>query len=83
MPLPPTSPAGFLVYAAGEDEPWHYRVRHLGKSISVTTLDLAGSEADLLASIDRVAADVRSLARPVWQSNPMTANQASPIDVLA
>jgi 5-methylcytosine-specific restriction enzyme subunit McrC len=53
---------GLLVYAAGEDEPWRYRVRHVGKAINVTTLDLAGTEVELMGSIDRLAAEVRRLA---------------------
>jgi 5-methylcytosine-specific restriction enzyme subunit McrC len=54
-------PGGLLVYAAGEPEGRH-QVVHAGKELQVTALDLSGEPSDILASVDRIAEDVRSLA---------------------
>ena len=40
-------PSGLLNYAAGEDEPMSYQIRHAEKTIEVDSLDLSGTpEAD-------------------------------------
>ena len=54
-------PGGVLVYAAGETEAASYRVRHSGKLLEVTTLDLEGTLDEVLRRVERVADWVRGL----------------------
>lgn len=59
---------GLLVYAAGEHPGGTHTVRFTGKRLRVTTLDLAGDPAAVLAQIDGLAAHIRRLARRAWRS---------------
>ena len=52
-------PTGLLVYAAGESEPCVHRMRNIGKTIEVATLDLEGTPEMILASVSRIAYLVR------------------------
>ena len=53
-------PSGLLIYAAGEDEPRSYRIKHAGKTIEVASLDLTGSPEAILAEVRQLADRVRS-----------------------
>lgn len=53
--------AGMLVYAAGEDEERRHVVASSGTVLEVVTLELDGTPAEVLASIDEVAARVRGM----------------------
>ena len=48
-------PSGLLVYPEGELDPGHYRIKHAGKTIEVTSLNLEGKPDDILSEIDRIA----------------------------
>ena len=52
-------PAGLLVYAAGEAEPGAHRIKKVGKTIEVLTLDLEGTPEMILASVSHIADLVR------------------------
>ncbi len=54
-------PGGLLIYAQGEDDPASHRVRHSGKLLEVEALDLSGTPAALLARIDQLADQARTL----------------------
>ena len=54
-------PGGLLIYAEGEAEPMTHNVRHAGKRLEVTALDLSGSPAQLLARVGELACHVRAL----------------------
>ena len=56
-------PGGLLVYAAGEAEPVSHDVVQAGKQLQVTSLDLAGSPAAILAQVNTLAQRVRRLRR--------------------
>lgn len=56
-------PGGFLIYAAGEATEVDYTAAHLGKVLRVMTLDLAGLPRQILAQVQRIANEVRELAR--------------------
>ena len=51
-------PSGLLVYAAGEDTPVTYKIRHTGKTIEVASLDLQGTPEDILGEVRGLAARV-------------------------
>ncbi len=53
---------GMLIYAAGEHPGAVYTVRHAGKRLHVTTLDLAGTPTAVLAQIGALANTIRGLA---------------------
>ena len=53
-------PSGLLVYAAGEDEPRSYQIRHAEKTIEVASLDLSGTPEEILDEVGRLADRVRS-----------------------
>ena len=53
-------PSGLLVYAAGEDTPGTYKIRHTGKTIEVASLDLGGAPEDILGEVRGLAARVRA-----------------------
>lgn len=53
-------PSGLLVYAAGEDEPRPYKIKHAGKTIEVASLDLSGTPEAILEEVGRLADRVRS-----------------------
>ena len=53
-------PSGLLVYAAGEDEPRSYEIKHAGKTIEVASLDLSGTPEEILDEVGRLAERVRS-----------------------
>ena len=54
-------PGGLLVYAQGEADSADYEVRHAGKRLQVTALDLDGSLDEVLASVRRLAQRVHAL----------------------
>ena len=54
-------PGGMLVYAEGEADTATYRVRHSGKRLEVTALDLSGTLDDVLRRVDDIAGTVRGL----------------------
>ena len=54
-------PGGMLVYAEGEADTATYRVRHSGKRLEVTALDLSGTLDDVLRRVDHIAGTVRAL----------------------
>ena len=54
-------PGGMLVYAEGESDTATYRVRHSGKRLEVTALDLSGTLDDVLDRVDDIAGRVRGL----------------------
>ena len=54
-------PGGMLVYAEGEADTETYRVRHSGKRLEVTALDLSGTLDDVLDRVDDIAGRVRGL----------------------
>ena len=53
-------PSGLLVYAAGEDTPGMYKIKHAGKTIEVASLDIGGTPEDILGEVRRLAARVRA-----------------------
>ena len=57
-------PSGLLVYAAGEDEPGVYKIKHAGKTIEVAPLDLGGTPEDILREVRRLAERVKAHASP-------------------
>ena len=54
-------PGGLLVYAQGEADSAEYEVRHAGKRLEVTALDLDGTLDEVLASVRRFAQRVHAL----------------------
>lgn len=58
-------PGGLLVYAKGEDAEVVHCVRHAGKRLEVSALDLSGSIDDIHARIGDLASRVRELRREV------------------
>ena len=54
-------PGGMLVYAEGEADTATYRVRHSGRRLEVTALDLSGTLDDVLDRVDDIAGRVRGL----------------------
>ena len=54
-------PGGMLVYAEGEADTATYRVRHSGRRLEVTALDLSGTLDDVLRRVDHIAGTVRGL----------------------
>ena len=63
-------PNGLLIYAAGEHPGGAYTVRNSDKSLTITTLDLAGSPTDALAQIDTLARQVKLMARATLITRP-------------
>ena len=62
-------PGGLLVYAQGEADSADYEVRHAGKRLEVTALDLDGTLDDVLASVRRLAQRVHALRRRAHHLN--------------
>ena len=58
-------PGGLLVYAQGEADDVVHAVRHAGKRLEVSALDLSGTIDDLRRRIDGLAERVRRLRRAV------------------
>ncbi len=54
-------PGGLLIYAEGEADTTSYQVRHAGKRLEVTALDLSGTLDEILHRVDGLAARVRRL----------------------
>ena len=54
-------PGGMLVYAGGEAEEVVHQVRHTGKRLEVSALDLSGTISDLQGRIRDLARRVRAL----------------------
>ncbi len=52
-------PGALLIYAAGESEQSAHRIAHVGKTIEVVTMDLAGPPSTVLADVERIAGRVR------------------------
>jgi hypothetical protein len=50
---------GWLIYAAGEDDPVKHEVVRLNKELVVRTLDLRGSPREMLAQIAEIGKIVR------------------------
>jgi 5-methylcytosine-specific restriction enzyme subunit McrC len=53
-------PEGLLVYAAGEADRIEHVVRHAGKRLRVTTIDLTGTPTEILSEVERIADLVRA-----------------------
>lgn len=53
--------AGMLIYAAGEADEAVHDVVHVGRRLTVTSVDLSGSPQEILAEIAAVAAQIRSM----------------------
>ena len=53
---------GMLVYAAGKADPVPYKIKHLGTTIEVTSIDLAGEPESILKAVDVLADRVRDFA---------------------
>ena len=53
-------PSGLLVYAAGEEEPSAYKIKHAGKTIEVASLDLSGTPDAILGEVRRLAGRVQA-----------------------
>ena len=53
-------PSGLLVYAAGEDKPGAYKIRHAGKTIEVASLDLRGTPEAILDEVRHLAGRVKT-----------------------
>ncbi len=56
-------PGGLLVYAEGEPRDVCHEVRHAGKHLEITTLDLSGTIEDVQREISSLAERVRALHR--------------------
>ena len=54
-------PGGLLIYAGGEAEEMVHQIRHAGKRLEVSALDLSGEIEDLQARIRELASRVRVL----------------------
>lgn len=54
-------PRGLLIYAAGEREPGTHEIVHVGKRLSIETLDLEGTPDEILGQIDRLAERIKSM----------------------
>ena len=54
-------PGGILVYAKGEAEVADYEVRHSGKLLKVSALDLSGSLESVLERVHGIAEEVRAM----------------------
>ncbi len=52
---------GLLVYAAGERDPGTYEIVHIGKVLTIVTLDVAGSPDKILDQIDQLAERIRTM----------------------
>ena len=61
-------PSGLLVYAQGEADAEAYTVRHAGKRLEVTALDLSGSLDDVLGRVGQLADKVRCLRAEALQA---------------
>jgi 5-methylcytosine-specific restriction enzyme subunit McrC len=55
-------PSGLLVYAAGEDKPGEYKIKHAGKTIEVASLNLEGTPEAILREVRRLAHRVKAHA---------------------
>ena len=53
-------PSGLLIYAAGEDKPGAYKIKHTGKTIEVASLDLRGTPEAILDEVRRLAGRVKT-----------------------
>lgn len=62
-------PGGLLVYAAGEAKPTEHVVRRAGKTLTVKTLDLAGSPGAIMNQIEGLARLIHDLAASDSSSN--------------
>ena len=54
-------PEGLLVYAAGEREPGMHEIVHVGKMLTILTLDLASMPEDILQEVRRTAEFIRAM----------------------
>ena len=54
-------PGGILVYAKGEAEVAEYEVRHSGKLLKVSALDLTGNLESVLNRVQSIAEQVRAM----------------------
>ena len=53
-------PGGTLIYAKGEAEPRNYRVKHAGKRLSVTSLDISRPLEEVLEQVRDIARRLKS-----------------------
>ena len=52
-------PGGLLVYAQGEADDVAHQIRHVGKRLEITTLDLSGTIASVRDGVEKLAEKVR------------------------
>ena len=69
-------PEGLLVYAAGERDPGTHEVVHVGKELTIVTMDLDGKPEDSLGQIDRIAERIRGM-RDKWHAQPSFATTSA------
>lgn len=62
-------PGGLLIYARGEADSTEYEVRHAGKRLEVTALDLDGTLDEVLASVRYLAQRVHALRNQAHHLN--------------
>jgi 5-methylcytosine-specific restriction endonuclease McrBC regulatory subunit McrC len=65
-------PAGMLIYARGEGAPTQHRVRHVGKTVIVESLNLEATPEQVLGQFTRLAQVIRqvvglSASIPIWK----------------
>lgn len=65
-------PGGMLIYAHGEAEPAVHQVRHLGKHLEITALDLSGTLDHTLAQIKELAEVIKK-----WRDKARTIRPAA------
>lgn len=56
-------PGGLLIYAKGEADTAHYKVKHSGKLLEVAALDLSGKLEDVLDRVKDIACKIKSLRK--------------------
>jgi 5-methylcytosine-specific restriction enzyme subunit McrC len=56
-------PNGMLIYPSTEAEPTSLRVVNIGRTIEISTLDISAEPREILASVGRIAARVRTIAK--------------------
>lgn len=52
-------PSGLLIYASGKKNSKELRIRHVGKTIEIASLDISGSPSEILRDVARIAERVR------------------------
>ena len=54
-------PRGLLIYAAGESERGVHEIVHIGKELSITTLNLEGTPDDILGQVSQLAERIKGM----------------------